>query len=143
MENVSPQEDPNSITFDSICIQHLKSARKWTKFLSLLGFMFIGFAVIVIGLVSMQFFGGSSGILAIVPMTFLALIYFFPIYYLWQFSTHSKAAIVDKDTESLGKAMMFLKRHYMFMGILLIIMIVCYLFAGIGMFATGRMFKPF
>ncbi|MBC8054574.1 MAG: hypothetical protein H7Y13_16060 [Sphingobacteriaceae bacterium] len=140
MENLSPQEEPDFITFDSLCIQHLRSTRKWTKFLSLLGFIFIGFAVIIIGIVSMQFFNGSSSILAILPMTIIALIYFFPIYFLWQFSTQSKSAIEYKDTESLRKAMMYLNRHYTFMGVLVLVMIVCYLIAGIAMVVSGKMF---
>jgi hypothetical protein len=143
MENLSPQKEPEAIIFGSECIEHLRSTRKWTKFLSLLGFLFIGVAVIIAGLITMQFFNNTSSILAILPMCLLALLYFFPIYYLWQFSVHSKAAIESNETESLGKAMKYLNRHYVFMGILVIIMIVCYVIAGIGMITAARMAKPF
>lgn len=130
MENLSPQEYPNAISFDNVCIKHLKSTCKWTKFLSLLGFIFITFSVITVGLFATQ----HGNILAILPLSLIVLVYFFPIYYLWQFSMHSKLAIESNSAESLGKAMMFLKRHYMFMGILVIIVITLYLFSALGLF---------
>lgn len=142
MENLSPHEDPNSITFDSLCIQHLKSARKWTKFLSLVGIIFLVFMTIIAGLFSVQYFNTNSSLLHMLPIVLLALIYIFPIHCLWQFSAYSKIAIEYKDTESLGKSMKFLNRFYAYIGILLIVTILFYLVAGVGMFTTG-IFKPF
>ncbi|MEJ6981340.1 hypothetical protein WG906_12810 [Pedobacter sp. P351] len=141
MENLSPQEAPESIRFDSICIHHLRSTRRWTKFLSLLGFCFISLVIIVMGLASIQFFKMVS-ILAMLPLAVIGLIYFFPIYYLWQFSKYSKLAIEANDTAYLGTAIKFLNRHYAFMGILVILMIVFYVISGISMFTQGRI-NPF
>jgi hypothetical protein len=133
MENLSP-EKPNAIPFDSLCIEHLKSTRKWTKFLSLIGIIFLIFLTIIIGLFFSQYFNHSGRLLVILPIVLLGLIYAFPIHCLWQFSAYSKIAIEYMDLGSLGKSMKFLKHFYAFMGILLIVTIVIYLIAGIGMF---------
>ena len=143
MENLSPQEDPNFITFDSLCIQHLKSTRKWTKFLSVIGIIFLVFMAIIAGLFSVQYFNNNGSLLHMLPIVVLALIYIFPIHCLWQFSAYSKIALEYKDTGSLEKSMKFLKHFYAFMGILLIGTIILYLIAGIGMFTAGRMLNPF
>jgi hypothetical protein len=59
-------------------------------------------------------------------MLLLVLIYFFPIYYLFKFSAEARAALRLKDEAFLNNAMKFLKMHYRFMGILLIIVLAIY-----------------
>ena len=141
MEHLQPQEDPKSIFFDSLCIQHLASTRKWTKFLSFIGFLFLIYITIVVALICLQFFNSSKSAFAVLPMFLLGLIYFFPIYYLCQFSYQSKIAIERHDSEALGKAMKFLNRHYVFMGLLVVLVLFLYVVVGIGIFASGGMFN--
>ncbi len=89
MENVSLNKTSLNWLFD---------AARWARFIAILGFILIGFLVVVgifIGPVlsilneDMDIASGttglSSGIIAAIYMA-IAVIYFFPIYYLFQFS---------------------------------------------------------
>jgi hypothetical protein len=73
----------------------------------------------------------------------MGVIYFFPIYYLWRFSQYSRQAIESYDTEDLAIALRYLRLHYTFMGILVIIAFVFYIVAGIFMVTSGGLFNPF
>lgn len=132
METLPSQETSDPLIFDSVCIQHLKSTRKWVKFISIIGFVFIGFMVVgglTIFLTRLPALRTRS-FLTMMPMVFLGLIYFFPVYYLWQFSKYSKLAIEENSGAALRSAFNFLRRHYTFMGILLILIIVVYTILG-------------
>jgi hypothetical protein len=65
-------------------------------------------------------------------MMIITLIYFFPIYFLLMFSINSKKAINDSDGNHLQKAFKYLKFHYRFMGIFLIIMLCIYVILGVA-----------
>lgn len=131
MENLSPQENPrSSIIFDNSCFKQLNVTRKWTKFLSIVGFVFLTGMTIIVGLVLSQFFSNAnSGIplLAILPSLLLAVVYFFPIYFLSKFSVHSKIALDTSSTKSLSDALRYLKLHYTFMGVLVIAVVALYI----------------
>ena len=63
-------------------------------------------------------------------ITFLYLImagiYFFPVYYLYQFASRIKFALREKDNEKLTSSLEYLKSHYKFMGVLALIMVSLY-----------------
>jgi hypothetical protein len=132
-----------NLQLDDESIAYLNETRKWSMFLSILGFVFIGL-LLVVGLVVISI--GSSfssgmgaaygGIMFIVYLIF-GIIYFFPIYYLFMFSKNMKLAITDKDSMSLTVAHRYLKSHYKFMGILAIVVISLYLIIILGALATG------
>jgi hypothetical protein len=109
--------------------QHLDETIKWTKFLSIAGFVMlaimVAFPFVFMTLNLPDDFDGFSGI-HFLPMLLLVLIYFFPIYYLFKFSAEARAALRLKDEAFLNNAMKFLKMHYRFMGILLIIVLAIY-----------------
>jgi len=56
----------------------------------------------------------------------LALIYFFPVYYLLQFANKMKKALSTKNEETLTNAFEMLKSHYKFIGVFTIITISLY-----------------
>jgi energy-coupling factor transporter transmembrane protein EcfT len=58
----------------------------------------------------------------------MAIIYFFPMYYLFQFSKNMKNALLMKNDETLEKAFEMLKAHYKYIGVLTIITISLYVF---------------
>ncbi len=117
---------------------HLNETRKWTFFLSILGFVMLGFMTIGVfsmGAIVNQVTGEEAPFssLAIgVPYLFIGAIYFFPIYYLYKFSTNMKKAVLDEDETSVNEAFKSLKSHYKFMSILIIIMLALYLLIGVG-----------
>ena len=135
-----------SITLSENDLKVLNEAAKWANFLAILGFISVGFLVIL------SFFAGAvfsffpmghqapipavmGPIFTILYLAFAAL-YFFPVYYLYGFASKTKKAIHTSDSEALNKAFNFLKSHYKFVGILTIIMMSTYflggLFAAIG-----------
>ncbi|QNM86517.1 hypothetical protein H9W90_05200 [Polaribacter pectinis] len=133
------------LTLTSSAKSFLRETAKWCKFLSILGFVFVGIMIIA------SFFIGSlynnmpqaQGM----PFDFrammtgmylvLGLIYIFPIYYLYQFSVKMKKALISKDDEVLAKAFEMLKSHYKFVGVLAIILLSLYVLAiVIGLIAA-------
>ena len=140
MENLN-QSKPLELTNN--CLEHISETRKWTLFISILGFIFMGFCIILIPII----FATSglkgitkTGLLTVVPMILMTVFYFFPIYYLLKFSINSKKAILDSDGLLLEVAFKFLKLHYRFMGVLVIVAIVIYSIAG-GAIALSSILK--
>lgn len=114
-------------------LAYLSETRKWTLFLSILGFIFVGFLVIgsfsVGAWVSM--FGATLGIplpgaSVIVLYLILALIYFFPIYYLYKFGSLTKRGIAEMDNATITLGFKNLKSHYKYVGILTIVLLSIY-----------------
>lgn len=133
MENNSP--------FDSFELQLTESAKifikeiaKWAKFLSIVGFIFLGF--LVLGAIAMFASGGAMATMSSSPMGALgaaggalagiiyllvALLYFFPIRYMYMFASKTKRAFESNDSQEMTDAFENLKSHYKFIGILTII----------------------
>ncbi len=147
MENHTNATPENyKMDLDNSALNHLNETRKWSLFLSILGFVFMGL-MFVITLV-MVFVGSSNAIPGLsaammIPLLLVLAIYFFPIYYLFQFSSFSKQAIVKKDTGLLTTALQYLKMHYKFMGILAIVMLSLYVIIILIMAAAGSFLSVF
>ncbi len=119
----------------------LRTTAKWASFLAILGFIGLGFmlifAFIMIAAGSavssmpamstgpMAVIGGSIGFIYLI---FVAL-YFFPVYYLYKFSSKIKAAFLSNDSAELNEGLGYLKSHYKFVGIVTIIVISLYILA--------------
>jgi len=140
MEYETMWSDEIRITNESKSI--LNSIAKWTKFLSILGFIFLGLsaALIICAGLLITFTNGymaSSSAYPYHPGVFqlpyaiaylvIIFIYFIPIYFLYKFSSNTKKALQDNDSEELTKAFTFLKKHYLFIGIFAIVMLAIYL----------------
>lgn len=116
---------------------YLIEIRKWTFFLSIVGFIGIAF-LIVIGLFSSVLYGDMMNTLSQAQMPFdmsvfmtatyiiLALIYFFPVLYLFKFSKRLKIALATKNDDKLADAIEMLKSHYKFIGVFMIIILSLY-----------------
>ena len=127
--------------------QHLNETRKWTFFLAIVGFVFIGLMVILsvsMGAVLNEL--GDSSEMPF-PTSFIGAIYlvmgalyFFPIYYLFKFSTHMKQALVYKQEQNIEDAFRNMKSHYKFMGIFTIVIFSIYLIMGLGFAVVGYSF---
>lgn len=121
----------------------LREAAKWAMFLSILGF--IGLAFMLLAGLTM-FAAGSAldsvatGAMAAFPASILgvvylvmAILYFFPIYYLYKFASSTKQALLNSNTEQLTDSLRNLKSHYKFIGIITIIVIASYIVGAIVM----------
>lgn len=138
------QIESNDLSLTTGSKMFLKESAGWTKFISIVGFVFLGLLVIV-ALFAGSLIGAameSSGMAmmggAFITALYLAMavLYFFPIYYLFQFSSKMKAALREQSSDLLQQAFENLKSHYKFMGIFLIIVLGLYaivlVFAGLG-----------
>ena len=127
------------LTLTSSAKEFLREIAKWGKFLSILGF--IALALMLIG----SFFIGSFynttpqaakmpfdlGIVVTFIYIVIALIYIFPIYYLYQFSVKMKEALASKEDTVLATAFEMLKSHYKFIGVFTVIMLSVYALAAV------------
>ena len=80
------------------------------------------------------------GVFTLVSLVLIAAIYFFPIYFLFQFSRYSKIGISDNDVVSLSTGFKYLKCHYRYMDVLFIIVLALYLIVGIVTLIAGNLF---
>ena len=128
-----------SIGLSNNSIIYLSETGKWTQFLSILGFIFLGlivvFAIMIGRIFAMMNVGGGmmpfpTAMISVVYII-IGAVYFFPIYYLFKFSANIKKAFKQSDSTKLENAFESLKSHYKYIGIMMIICIGFYLLIGI------------
>jgi len=111
---------------------YLKDAARWAKFLAIMGFVFCGLFVLI-GLFAGSFMAtmygtmntGRAGIMGGAFFTIiyigLALLYFFPCLYTFNFAKKMQMALRSNDQLQLNQSLRNLKACYRYMGILMII----------------------
>jgi hypothetical protein len=126
-------EVKNSVEFSHDSLRHLEEARKWAMFIAILGFIGVGIMVLValfsgsaMAFLGDDFVSPALGIGIGILYLLIAVLYFFPVYYLFNFSSKAKKAVKESDSKSLTESMKFLKSHYKFLGIMAIVMLVLY-----------------
>jgi len=139
MENLLKESELNNLELNKQSLSFLQETAKWCRFIAILGFIGIGFMVVFAfsignflrlipnGDLYAMAIGGSMTMLTIVYIL-IALLYFFPVYYLYKFSINLKQSIANKNNGSLTKAFEYLKSHYKFIGILCIVILSFYAF---------------
>ncbi|WP_347838087.1 hypothetical protein [uncultured Draconibacterium sp.] len=124
----------------------LHAAGKWSYFLSIVGFIGTGLMVIAGLTVSivMAFLPNKEADIFPFPPVLLgllylimAVVYFFPILYLFRFSNSIKSAVALKQQQQLAKAFTNLKAHYKTFGIIMIVFLCLYPILIIGMVLFG------
>jgi len=135
------------IEFQGATLLHLNEIRKWTNFLSILGF--VAFGLLLIFGIIMLFASSLTSVMEYNPSGFLgpwigiayiliAVIYFFPILYLFEFSKYAKQSLLQinmggNSNELMAHAIEYLKKHFRFVGIFTIIILCMYLLVIIGL----------
>jgi hypothetical protein len=137
-------EKPN---LSDSAIFYLSEARKWAKFIAIISFIGMGIMVIsglVMGLVfdSLTSAAGQSalpfsGSVFMIMYLAMAAIYFFPVYYLFRFSEAMGNALVSGSEEIMTTAFGYLKSHYKFIGILMIVSMALGVLGIIGAVLAG------
>lgn len=130
-------------------VSYLKETSSWTYFLSILGFVGVGFMVVVGIIISIVL--GNSAMAEFKPYNelgfpqallgaiyiVLGLLYFFPVVYLFNFSRKIKNALSNSAVADFTSAFKYLKSHYKFIGIFTIVVISMYvlmfLFLALGL----------
>jgi len=135
------------LNLTAAALDYLRSVAGWSQFLAVLGFVGIGFMVLV-GLilgVAMSSVPGTdqlpfpSFVFSIIYLL-LGVVYFFPVLYLYRFSNKTKQAFQFGSSEELADAFYYLKAHYKFIGILTIALIGLYLVGIVVSIAIGLSF---
>lgn len=131
----SPIEN-RKIEIEQDTLNQLNTTRKWAMFLAISGFIFLGL-IVVIGLIAGTFLSAFSsrtengtGIpesLMFVPFLLMAVIYFFPILFLFRFSKHSSHAIQTLDKLEFHKSIKNLKYYFAYIGFLIITVFTIYI----------------
>lgn len=142
-EQIETTKNSEEIHFDKRAVFHIREIRKWTMFLSIAGFIFMGIFLIIMLMVSAGFGQSTSPYpaLAIIPALVMMVVYFFPIYFLFKFSVISKQALTENSIYNLSDALEYLKKHYQFIGVLAIIFISLYAIFAMVAFILGDLFK--
>lgn len=132
----NPLTEVEELTLTNTAKYFLKEIAGWSKFLAILGFIFIGIMVVFSFFAGTIFHRFPQAQIQVIPFDFryfitivylvFALIYFFPVLYLFKFSTKMKLALQNKDNDILEKAFENLKSHYKFIGVFTIITISLY-----------------
>lgn len=132
-------------SLDNTAKAHLLETVRWTKFLSILGFILIG--LMLIGAVFFFVAGSSMGAMSGMWSTMgsvglgilylaLILLYLFPVILLYKFSTHIKNGINTNNQDMINEGFRHQKNLYRFFGIISIIILTFYLlgiiFGGLG-----------
>lgn len=117
-------------------LSSLESAARWARTLAIIGF--IGLGLMVLGGLFLMVGGAmSSGYsyrrgpdipFALMGILYwvMAVIYFFPILYLYRFGSEAKEAVRRRDKNVLEMALNYLQMHYQYLGILTIVLLSLY-----------------
>jgi MFS family permease len=128
------------IEIEQESLNYLNTTRKWTMFLAILGFIFLGLMIIG-GLFAGVFLSafktadipvGFPEWLIFVIILIFALLYFFPVLYLFRFSKHTSNAVHSLDKVELRKAFKNLKSFYVYVGVFTIVILVLYFVVIVG-----------
>lgn len=130
-------EDDRMLELNEDARYFLVVASKWSYFISIIGFVMILFMLLGVLVMSLGIgfmFGNNNPVLAegaifsFIWVIYIAmiLVYFFPVYYLYKFSSRLRIAIHNEDSFELTESFRFLSKHYKFIGILVIITLVLY-----------------
>lgn len=149
--NEQPFEPIAPLIIDDNIKLFLRETIKWSKFLSIIGFVFTA----LIGLIGLGIMVGGSAITSKIPMAnnfiggfigfiylLMGLLYYFPSKYLYDFSFYTRQALDINDQESLSYSFSKLKSFYKFWGVLMVFMLILYGFliifiVGLGFFASS------
>jgi len=144
-------EDQNKLSLNDIAISALRESGKWCMFLSIVGFIFIVLMLLfgvymslISAILPTPEMGGTNelgfgvSVFASIKSYFgilyllMALLYLFPIYYLYNYAKGIKVALSSGNENILEKALVNLKSHHKFLGIMTIVMISLYVLFFIG-----------
>jgi hypothetical protein len=140
MENIP---EIRKIELENDTLNDLNITRKWSLFMTILGFIALGL-ILIIGLIATLFLSVFKtgtipnavnwGFLPAAIILVLSVVYFFPLFYLYRFSIQMGHAVRNLDNSEIKKAFKNLKRYYVYIGILLIVLLVIYF---VAFFAAG------
>jgi cytochrome oxidase assembly protein ShyY1 len=127
-ENIKTGLDPE-------CIKDLDKTRKWAMFLAVFGFIVSG-VLLIVGIFAVVFFSifNKGDTSTIYPGWYIcsvliasAILYFFPVLYLYRFSKNMSGAVKTNDKTLVTTAFQNLRYSFTWFGILVIVAIAVYI----------------
>ncbi len=126
----------------------MSSIGKWAGFLAIVGFIMLALMIVVS--FSILFIAGPvpagpygqtlpKGFIFFIYLVFV-VVYFFPTWYLFRFSDLLRKSVYHCETSVLNASFRYLKKFFIYLGILAIIMLVLVLIAMLAGLAGGRLF---
>jgi Family of unknown function (DUF5362) len=156
---MEPNQDQSlfGLSIDPVTKSHLSVTASWAKFLAIMGFIFC-ILVVLAGLFAgtilakmqtrgVEGFGNNReintsgfGAIAAVMYIILALLYFFPCLFLFNFAAKMKNALVTNDQNTLNSSFQNLKKTFRYLGVLTIIILCFWVISMlIGLLAASSM----
>lgn len=145
---MEPKPEPPKIEIEQKTLKILNKTRKWTMFLSIIGFIINGL-IIVFGLLTGAFLtifkaGQAESLVPdqfyIAAFFFLSVLCFIPVLFLFRFSKFTARAVHNLSQKDLHRAFRNLKLLSIYIGIFVIIMLMVYI--GILLFVGSTMSIP-
>jgi hypothetical protein len=130
-------QEIKKIEIEQKTLRDLNVARKWAMFLSILGFILLG-VIIVVGLIAGTFLSAFATPENKINMPtwiyfsvflLIALINFFPVFFLFRFSKHTGNAVLNLDNKEIFRAFRNLKMYFIYIGVLIIAFLLFYVVA--------------
>jgi len=129
-------EMETKMTISSEGSSYLKTTAKWATFIAILGFIGTGIMVLVAFFMMIispmsklnSTFGFPMSLIGVLYLI-MAVLYFFPAYYLYNFAGKAKLALEAGNQEVFDDSLKNLKKMFKFIGIMTIVMIAAYLIA--------------
>lgn len=141
----NPEQEPmidnreQKIELTSDSIHSLDTIWRWASFFSVLGFLFIALIILLgvaIGFILSVFDNGTLGssvkYLIMILYVIIGAVYFFPVLYLFRFSSWTKKAINNKSSLDFSLALKNLKSHFQYVGIMTLVLFGLYFLIIIG-----------
>lgn len=120
----------------------LSETARWGKFMAIVGFVSVGFllllafSLIFAGDISKQMSGVSGAVVSFFYFI-VAIIYLFPVVFLFRYSNEMKRALEGDDQQKLEAAFGNLKKIFVFFGVVTAITLLFYVLAIIAMAVGG------
>ena len=133
------QIQPAELKVTSHMIDSMRSTRPWTMFLSIVGFISVGFMVLaamiimVVGSVLTQHFDGFPAALMGIMYIVMSFFYLVPSIYLFRYSSAIGRFLDSMAASEMESALAYQKSFWKFLGIVAIIMMA---FAILGIVAA-------
>lgn len=139
MEQYLNEQKSEHLYIDETGKENLLQSVKWSKFIAIFLFVILGLMILgglmlgATGSVLEQYsyasgnasFAGMSKVL-MVTYILMAILYFFPTLYLYKFSSLIKSSMYLNNQQQFNEALVYQRKMYKFVGIMVMIMIILY-----------------
>jgi len=140
------------LNIDQASRSHLTDIARWAKFVAIVGFIMCAMTIILGFFMEASYsqiynsrYEGldtdrntrSAGITMAVMCFISALVYFFPLLFLLQFSSKMRSALISNDQDTLNSSFQKLKNTLRYVGVLMIILLLFLVFCMLVIMAAG------